>query len=174
MGESYHQLAYEPTEQDPSEIMKKNTNKKEKRIVGRVEHVDFPDWDIFDIAAKIDTGAYTSSLHCHHIQRFKKEGSSFVRFNLLDPGHPGYNEKLFELPVHDLRTVRSSNGLSQRRVIVQTGMMMFGERLEVELSLTNRAEMKYPVLLGRKLLMKRFVVDVSRINLSRKFLSGKK
>ena len=69
--------------------------KKEKEIIGRLEFVDLTVWDISQIVAKIDTGAFSSSLHCHNIEEFLKEDEKWVKFNLLDPDHPSYNERLF-------------------------------------------------------------------------------
>jgi hypothetical protein len=149
-----------------------NTKKKRttpsKPIIGRSELVDFPQLDLFQINARVDTGAQTSSLHAHRIEPFDRDDRRFVRFNLLDPSHEEYNDKLFELPVHDVRSVKSSNGVSERRFIIQTPMILFDEEYMVQLSLTDRTEMKYPVLLGRKLLMNRFIVDVAKVNCSLK------
>ena len=143
-----------------------STSRKKPKIIGRVEHVSFPEWNLYDLDAKIDTGAYTSSLHCHHIE---KTGDTTIRFNLLDPTHEIYNEKLFELPIYKEKTVKSSNGITEQRFIVKTRMQLMKQLYDVELSLTDRSEMTYPVLLGRKLLRGRFLVDVSS-----KYLSEKK
>jgi len=143
----------------------------EKKIIGRLERVDFPEWELYDIQAKVDTGAYTSSLHCHHIENIEKNGKTFVRFNLLDPTHDAYNEKKFELPTYDIRDVKSSNGTIQRRFVVRTILKIFNIDYPVELSLTDRSEMKNPVLLGRRFLNKKFIVDPSKVNISKKSLS---
>ena len=136
-------------------------------IIGRVERVNFPEWELFDIDAKIDTGAYTSSLHCHHIHVFKKNNKRYVRFNLLDPSHEIYNEKLFELPVYKSKKIKSSNGLSEKRIIVKTTIQIANKNLQAELSLTDRSKMRYPVLIGRKLIRKgHFLVDVARTYIS--------
>lgn len=135
-------------------------------IIGRVEYVNFPEWELFDIDAKIDTGAYTSSLHCHHIEVFEKNQKKYVRFNLLDPSHEIYNEKLFELPVYKVKMVKSSNGVAEKRIVVKTLIQIANKELQVELSLTDRSEMRYPVLIGRKLIKGRFLVDVKRKYLS--------
>jgi hypothetical protein len=140
--------------------------KKSLHTIGRVETVDLPGLDLEEIEAKIDTGAYTSSLHCHHIERFEKGSEHFVRFNLLDPEHPAYNEKLFELPVFDQREVKSSNGQKEARIFIKTSIEFFGKQFKIELSLTDRSEMKFPLLIGRKFLTNKFVVDVSKKNLS--------
>lgn len=138
------------------------------RIIGRAELIDIPEWDLYGIKAKIDTGAYTSSLHCHHIERVEKEGKANVRFNLLDPSHEIYNDKLFELPLYKSKMVKSSNGLTEERFIVKTVLRLFDKELEAELSLTDRSEMRYPVLIGRKLIKGHFIVDVSKKYLSKK------
>ena len=140
--------------------------KTKLKTIGRVESIDFPDWDLFDIDAKIDTGAYTSSLHCHHIQSYEDDGTEFVKFNLLDPSHNTYNDKLFKLPIHRKKAVKSSNGSTEERIIVKTKVRLFDKILKAELSLTDRSEMRYPVLVGRKLINGRFVVDVSQKYLS--------
>lgn len=137
------------------------------QVIGRAEVIDLPDWDLFGLDAKIDTGAYTSSLHCHHIERVEKQGNIFVRFNLLDPSHEIYNDKLFELPVFKSKTVKSSNGLTEERFIVKTRIKLLGKLLKAELSLTDRSEMKYPILIGRKLIKGHFVVDVSKKYISK-------
>ena len=145
-------------------------SKKETRleVIGRLERIDFPDWDLFDIDAKIDTGAYTSSLHCHHIEPFKKEGKPYIKFNLLDPSHNIYNDKLFKLPIYDTKMIKSSNGETEERFIIKTTIHILGRSYEVELSLTDRSEMKYPVLIGRKLISGNFIVDVSKKYLAKK------
>ncbi len=143
-------------------------NRQNLHTIGRVELVELPEWQIDAIEAKIDTGAYSSSLHCHHIEEFENSGKSFVRFNLLDPEHPAYNEQLLELPIFDKRDVKSSNGVSETRFFVQTDISFFGDVYKIEFSLTDRSEMKYPLLIGRKFLKNKFLVDVSKKNLSQK------
>lgn len=140
--------------------------KNDLKVIGRLERIDFPEWNLFDIQAKIDTGAYTSSLHCHHITAQKKEGREMVKFNLLDPSHETYNDKLFELPVHRKKVVKSSNGYREERYIVTTKIKIFDQLLTAELSLTDRSEMRNPVLIGRKFINGRFLVDVSQKYLS--------
>jgi hypothetical protein len=142
--------------------MPKKDNIKTLQTIGRTERADIPEWELFDLEAKIDTGAYTSSLHCHHIEQKEKDGRTMVCFNLLDPTHKIYNEKLFEWPVHKSKKVKSSNGVSEERIIVKTTLILAGRELDAELSLTDRSEMRHPLLIGRKFLKKRFLVDVNR------------
>ena len=142
--------------------------KRDLKIIGRLESIDFPEWDLIDIDAKIDTGAYTSSLHCHHIKSYEEDGTEYVRFNLLDPSHDTYNDKLFKLPVHRKKVVKSSNGSTEERFVVKTKVRLFDKLLTAELSLTDRSEMRYPVLVGRKLINGRFLVDVSKKYITKK------
>lgn len=147
--------------------------KKSLHIIGRIESVDLPEWNIRDIEAKIDTGAYTSSLHCHHIEEFIKNDIPWIRFNLLDPEHAAYNDKLIELPIFDTREVKSSNGYKELRFFIKTEIGMFNKTFKIELSLTDRSEMKYPLLIGRKFIHKKFVVDVSKKHLSNRKIEEK-
>lgn len=136
--------------------------KTEKKIIGRIEKIDLPNLSLFNLDAKIDTGAYTSSLHCHKIEQFVKEGQNWVKFNVLDPDHPEYEEKMYESAVHKLKKVRSSNGQIEERVIIKQKTQFQKYKRTIELSLTNRSEMKNPVLIGRKFLSGSFIVDVSK------------
>lgn len=144
----------------------KKSEKKPKLLIGRREIVDFPELDLCGIDAKIDSGAWSCAIHCNHIHPVTVGGVEKVHFNLLDPSHQDYDEKEFVLPINQRKTVRSSSGHSEDRYFIQTILRIFDENLTVILSLTDRSDMKYPVLIGRKLLQKRFVVDVSRTNLS--------
>jgi hypothetical protein len=137
-----------------------------KPIVGRLEKIDLPEFSISNLDAKIDTGAYTSSLHCHHIESYDKDGENWVQFYVLDPEHPEYEAKLFSCPVHTVRRVKSSNGQIQERYTIKRKVKFFGKVRTIELSLTNRSEMKFPVLIGRKFLTNKFLVDVSKKYLS--------
>ena len=85
-----------------------------------------------------------------------------MRFSLLDPEHEAYNNKVFELPIYDVREVKSSNGVTESRYFVRAKIAINHRNIDTELSLTDRSEMKFPVLLGRKFLMNRFLVDVSQ------------
>ncbi len=138
------------------------------QIIGRIERMDIPEWLLFGLEAKIDTGAFSSSIHCHRIEAFIKNSQKWVRFSLLDPEHEAYNNKIFELPISDIREVKSSNGLTESRYFVRAIIQLNHRIIDTELSLTDRSEMKFPVLLGRKFLMNRFLVDVAKAHTSKK------
>lgn len=65
------------------------------------------------------------------------------------------------MPVHKISHVKSSNGTIQERIFIRTPITLFGRRYMADISLTDRREMKYPMLIGRKFLEKRFLVDVA-------------
>lgn len=139
--------------------MQKNVS---KITIGRIEKIDLPDLSLYNLDAKIDTGAYTSSLHCHHIEHFKKNDEDWVQFFVLDPDHPEYEEKRYESPVFKIKPVKSSNAQVQDRFIIKQKTKFSRYHRTMELSLTNRSEMKFPVLIGRKFLKGHFIVDVSK------------
>ncbi len=129
-----------------------------KTIIGRLEYISLPELGFYDIEAKIDTGAYSSSIHCDTIVI---KDNDMVSFRLLDATHPDYHERLIVLPIHKRKQVKSSNGQVQERVAIKTKMTMGKKVYSVVLSLTDRKEMKYPMLIGRTELNKRFLVDTS-------------
>lgn len=138
------------------------------RIIGRKDIIDFPELNLFGIDVKIDTGAYTSSFHCHFIKEETQNGVQVLKCNFLDPSHPEYNEKEMCFSEYSMKKVKSSNGMVELRFKVSTNVLIFGETKPIELTLTERGDMKYSVLLGRKFLKGNFLVDVSKSNLSYK------
>lgn len=151
-------------------VRKQIKPKPEKKTIGRRELVSFPQLDIENIEAKIDTGAYTSAIHCSDIhEETLPDGSRIIALDLLDPSHPQYNHKKLEFREYDLREIKSSFGEVQERYVIRTRIKFFNEEIEAEFSLSDRSDMKYPVLIGRKLLKNRFIVDVARKNLAHKF-----
>lgn len=148
---------------------RKSNPKPEKKIIGRRELVSLPQLDIDNIEAKIDTGAYTSAIHCSNIhEETMPDGSKIIALDLLDPSHPQYNHKKLKFKEYDLREIKSSFGEVQERYVIRTRIKFFNEEIEAEFSLSDRSDMKYPVLIGRKLLKNRFIVDVARKNLAHK------
>ena len=146
------------------------TAKPEKKVIGRREIVSFPDLNIDEIEAKIDTGAYTSAIHCSDIhEETNADGTKVICLELLDPSHPQYDHKKLRFSENDFREIKNSFGDVQERYIITTRIQVFDEVIEAEFSLSDRSDMKYPVLIGRKLLKGRFIVDVSRKNVARKY-----
>lgn len=135
-------------------------------IIGRKDIADFEKLNLFGIEVKIDSGAYTSSFHCHKIEKVTKDEVEKIKCNFLDPGHEQYHEKEFCFEKFEIRSVKSSNGMVEERFSIFTEITIFKNIYPIELTLTERPDMKHPVLLGRKFLSKRFLIDTSRKNLS--------
>ncbi|MBR9831582.1 peptidase [bacterium] len=140
--------------------------KKEKVLIGRVEIVDFPKLELIGIEAKIDTGAYSTALHCHKIWVEEIEGKEVLHFDILDPDHPEYSEKIFTSKDFGQKKVKSSNGRKEKRYIIKTKIKLAGKTYLTDVSLTDRQKMKYPVLIGRKLLKNGYLIDVSKIKIN--------
>ncbi len=134
------------------------------KLIGRVEKISFLNWDIEDLPVKIDTGAYTSAIHCKHIE--EKDG--ILEFILLCSKTDKYNNKLLKTDKYKVKQIRSSNGKKQKRYVVSTSAIFFGKKYKIKLSLSDRGKMNYPVLIGRKFLNKKFIVDVSQKNITSK------
>lgn len=140
--------------------------KHKQRIIGRNDVIDLPQLDLFDVRAKIDTGAYTSALHVSRIKVFEKDGQPMVSFTISGStiGKKGIIK--FQTPDFTQRKIKSSTGHIENRVVIKTQLVVFGKKYRTEFSLTDRSGMKFPVLLGRKFLKKGFIVDVSEADLS--------
>lgn len=136
----------------------------EKIIVGRKEIISILDLELFDLDAKVDTGADSNALHCDDI--FVDE-DNYVHFTLLDEIHPAYHGKKMKIPLYKLKKVKSSNGMLQTRPSIKVKVNFFGKEYDSVISLTNRADMKFPMLIGRRFLSGSFLVDVSKEYLSK-------
>ncbi|MBA3971083.1 MAG: ATP-dependent zinc protease [Bacteroidetes bacterium] len=133
---------------------------KEKITIGRREVIDFPELELYNIIAKVDTGAYTTALHCHDI----REENGVLYFKLLDPTHADYTAKELVYKEYFRKEIKNSFGESEKRYIIKTSIRIGKKRIKSLISLTDRGTMRYPVLIGRKLLKGRFIVDVSLLN----------
>lgn len=126
-------------------------------VIGHIEAVDLPELELFGLDSKIDTGADSCSIHCDDIS-IKGEQ---VTFTLHDQVHPAYHGKSLTLPIYKIKKVKSSNGKSEERVFVKSFLKLGCKTYEAEISLTNREKMKYPMLIGRRFLSHRYLIDVS-------------
>lgn len=133
-----------------------------KKLIGRIDKADFPALDLNDIDIKIDTGAFTSSIHCYKYY----EENGVLNCLFYDKGHPNYNGKKILFKNFTTTKVKSSNGIVQSRYKVKTTIILFNKVYKIHLTLNDRDDMKYPILIGRKFLLKKFVVDVTLKNIS--------
>ncbi len=128
-----------------------------KIIIQNIEKVDFPDLKLKGIECKIDSGATTSSLHCSKIKIDRK--LKRVSFTPLDKSYDQYEGKMITLPLHSEIKVQSSNGQEEPRALIKTDVIIKGKRIETFISLADRAELDYPVLIGKDILSGRFLIQ---------------
>lgn len=137
-------------------------------MTGWREWVGLPDLGVDWIKAKIDTGARTSALHAFDIREFEREGEPWVRFR-VKPWQESQEDAVdVECPVHDRRAVRSSSGHAQERIVVELRLRLVDREVIAEVTLTNRDEMGFRMLIGREALRQGFAVDPAR-----SFLGGR-
>ena len=135
---------------------------REKLVIGWREWVELPDLGIEQIKAKVDTGARTSALHAYRVKRFERDGKGFVRFYVHPIQRRKRPEVRCEAPLVDERIVISSNGKPEHRYVIETLVKMGGRAWPIEVTLTNRDEMSFRMLLGRQAIRRRLVVDPGR------------
>lgn len=135
-----------------------------KLVIGAAEQVDFPELEWNGVSARVDTGAATSSIHCSKV-RLSKNGEKQVLQFFLD-AHRGAPARSFSVTSFKETLIKNSFGQIERRYVIKTQVVVQGKKIRAEFSLANRKEMRFPVLLGRKLLKGRFLVDVSQKSLT--------
>ncbi|WP_430459743.1 ATP-dependent zinc protease family protein [Thalassolituus sp. LLYu03] len=131
-----------------------------KPALGYIEEIQLPDLGIA-CNAKVDTGACTSSLHAELIEPFSRHDQLWVRFHVRFSSPVADIDQTCEAVVIAQRTIASSNGQRAKRYIIETLLSAGGQSWPIEVSLSDRGSMKYPMLIGRKAIAGRFVVDVS-------------
>ncbi len=131
-------------------------------ILGRYDRVDLPELGLSNIHAKIDTGAYSCSLHCSKAEIVNKN----LEFILLDEEHPEFTGMKFSFKKFEQREIKNSFGEAELRFVIKTKIKIFKRMINAEFSLSNRGNLRFPVLLGRKILRQRFLIDVTKKDLS--------
>lgn len=137
-----------------------------KIIIGKKDIVDFPKINMLDLPVKIDSGAYTSSIHCYKAQEIEEEGIKKLKCYFLSPRKKDYKNCIVVFDKYSTKKVKSSNGITETRYSIKTKIKIFGKLYNIELTLAKRWKMKFQVLLGRKFLSNKFVIDTSQSNLS--------
>lgn len=135
-------------------VMKRRTH---KAVIGRVERVDIIEADIFKVPAKIDTGAYRTSVWASHIH--EEDGVLF--FTLLGPTSPWYSGKELQVSNFEIVEVENSFGHKENRYSVHIKIKIGTKIVNSNITLSDRSTKIYPILIGRKLLKGKFIVDVS-------------
>jgi hypothetical protein len=127
-------------------------------VIGSKELVSFPRLNISDVPAKIDTGADTSSVWVSGI-KVTREGLSF---KLFDKRNKYYTGETITVPTYETAVIRSSSGIPEKRYKVRMVVLVHNRRIRAYFTLADRSTMQYPILLGRRLLNNKFIVDVSK------------
>jgi hypothetical protein len=138
------------------------------KIIGRKERISLPEWGFKNITAKIDTGAYSNSIHCEYVEKVIKNDQEYLRFTLLSPQDKKYNGLVIETNEFSQKKVKNSFGQSEMRYKVKTKIILFQEVIVAEFTLTNRGNMRNSILIGRKVIAGKFLVDVEKVNLSKR------
>ena len=130
--------------------------------IGWREWLALPDLGIPRIKGKVDTGARSSSLHAFDIEIVRAHGRSRVRFKVHPVQGDDRTTVRCDVPLHDMRWVKSSNGTHELRPVIRTHIVVDDERWRVDVTLTSRELMRFRMLLGREAVQRRFVVDPGR------------
>ena len=128
-------------------------------IIGWREWVALPDLGVSRIKAKVDSGARSSSLHASNIEPFVKDNKDWVRFDIRPRQRSNTPVVHAESEVHEYRFVRSSSGVETERPVIVTQIKMMGQIWQIELTLADRNEMGFRMLLGREAFRGKFLLD---------------
>ncbi|PRQ62145.1 ATP-dependent zinc protease family protein [Vibrio sp. V01_P9A10T6] len=135
---------------------------KEKMIVGWRETLSLPGLGIEQINAKVDTGARTSCLHAFKVESFIKEETLWVRFWIHPVQRNNDKVTVCEAKVIDERIVRDSGGHEESRYVIQSDVSLGGQTWSIEITLTNRENMGFRMLLGRTAMHRRILVNPTK------------
>ena len=122
-------------------------------IVGNIEKISLDDFNLSNIEAKIDTGAFYSALDCSYIQEIN---GSYVEFSPLTL------QKTITKEIVKVVTIKSSNGQVEKRFLISSTISINGKSYPILFSLTNRTSMTYKILIGSDFLKNKFLVDVGK------------
>ena len=137
----------------------KNKNTSKKLLIGALEYCDLPDLGITKLAMRVDTGAATSSLHVDNIEEFKLKNRRWVSFDIHPDIHNVDKVTHTKARVSTKKKVKSSSADTEKRIVIETKLKMNGLIWPIQITLTDRSEMTYLMLLGREAMAGRIIVD---------------
>ena len=127
-------------------------------IIGRKTVIQLPNLGGTNVRAKIDTGAFRTAVHCESWALKEINGKEVLEVVIeWEAGNP----VILQYSKYQKRTIKNSFGQTEDRYCVRTLILIHKKKIQSEISFTNRSGMRYPVLLGRKTIGKKFLVDVS-------------
>lgn len=130
--------------------------------IGWREWVSLPELHIFKIKAKVDTGARTSALHAFSLKPFSENGNPKISFDIHPFQHDTQSIITCVADVVDRRLVTDSGGHEEERFVIKTPITIAGQTWSIEITLTERENMLFRMLLGRSALRKHFIVNPAR------------
>lgn len=130
-------------------------------VIGHIENIELPELGISQLTVRVDTGAQTSSLHVDNIKRIFLETKPAVSFDIHPEIHNVEKTVSCQALLHDVRKVKSSNGISEQRYVIKTPAILGNHQWNIEITLTDRSDMTYLMLLGRQALSCHFYIDAS-------------
>lgn len=141
-------------------------------MLGRREIVYFPEWNFGPVEAKVDTGAYTGSLHADNItEKINAVGKPYLCFNLKRDYYPFLTEDvLIQAENFEKKTVKNSFGEGEVRYIIPVKIKIGRKIIRSKISLTDRSTMKFQILIGRRIIKNKFLLDIGKTHLNGKKL----
>lgn len=134
--------------------------KKPLKTIGRHVIIDLPDLGYLGVDAKIDTGAFRTVIHCESAKLVRDENGREILEAVFDLD--GQGTRVFRFAEFFRKDFKSSFGETESRYCIHTTIRIGRKKISSSVSLTDRSGMKFPVLIGRKTLLRKFLVDVSR------------
>ncbi len=132
---------------------------KQRLRIGWREWIRLPSLVEGDLRAKIDTGARTSALHARNLRITDVDGHIRARFDLRPDRPRPTPRRTIVIDVIDMRQIKSSNGLVELRPVIRTQIMLGGRVWPIQITLTNRRDMSYAMLIGREALGGRVTIE---------------
>lgn len=135
---------------------------KEKIVIGRLENICLPELGISQLTVRVDSGAQTSSLHVDHIKKIDIQGKPGIAFDIHPDIHDVEVMIKCQAPIYDIRKIKSSNGETEQRYVIETCAKIGEYEWPIQITLTDRSDMTYLMLLGRQAMGSNFLIDPSK------------
>lgn len=137
-------------------------NSSEKIVLGALEKCDLPDLGISNLVMRVDTGATTSSLHVENVEEYEKNGDAWISFDIHPDVYDVVKLTRHSSKVKARRKVKSSTATLEHRYVIDTTLSIGEHKWPIKITLTDRSEMTYMMLLGREAMADKILVDPSQ------------
>jgi hypothetical protein len=141
----------------------KNLFKKNKKIrIGRLEYVNIPQLELYNVSAKIDTGAYHGAINAANIEEIEEDGVKKLKFQIVNKQNSEEDHKFFKTTEYSQKYFIPTKVDSHHRYVIPVKIEIVGVSVEAELSLTDRSNLRHDILIGRRALKNNFMIDVDK------------